>query len=61
MEEKISHLAKGVDPLLGRAILNGVFEFGDDGMIELLQATPHVLFRQGLGAGPFQGTGEKCR
>lgn len=44
MQEKVRHLTKGGDPLLGRAALNGVFEFGDDGMIRLLQLTPLSVF-----------------
>ncbi|HMJ40756.1 MAG TPA: hypothetical protein VK522_00530 [Pseudolabrys sp.] len=37
MQEKIGHLPKGIDPLLRRAVPYGVFEFGDDGMIERLR------------------------
>jgi hypothetical protein len=44
VQEKIGHLSKGIDAPLRRAALNGVFEFRDDGMIELLQDAPHVWF-----------------
>ncbi len=43
MQEKIGHLSKGANPLLRRAVPDGVFEFGDYGM--LLQDVPHVSFR----------------
>src|SRR3954471_23100528 len=39
MQEKIGHLTQGIDPLLRRATLNGVFEFGDDGMLDVMQDT----------------------
>ena len=55
MQEEVCHLAKRLDPLFLRAILNGVFEFVDDGMIKLLQDVPHAsllfLFRPAFGRG----------
>ena len=45
MQEKVRHLAKGFDAPLGGAAFDGLFEFGDDGMLELLQDTPRCFFR----------------
>ena len=55
MQEKICHLAKGIDPLLRRAAPYGVFEFGDDGMIQLLHDSPMFLLRYLAGAEPGSG------
>jgi hypothetical protein len=52
MQEQIGHLAKGIDALFGRAVFHGVFKFGDDGMIELLQDTPHYPLRPGFSVEP---------
>ena len=42
MQEQICYLSKRRDPLLRRAAPDGVFEFVDDGMIQLVQDMPHV-------------------
>jgi hypothetical protein len=42
MQEKVGDLSKGRNPLLRRAAPDGVFEFGDDRMIQLLQDMPQV-------------------
>jgi hypothetical protein len=40
MQEKIGYLPKGLDALLRRAGAQRIFEFVDDGLIELLQGRP---------------------
>jgi hypothetical protein len=44
VQEQVSHLAKRRNPLLRRAAPDGVFEFGDDGMVQLLQHAPMPVF-----------------
>src|SRR6266571_6736660 len=59
MQEKIRHLPEGANPLLRRAVPDGVFEFGDDGI--LLQDLPHVSFSTYPGRNPVPRKSRKSR
>lgn len=44
IQEEIRHLSKGCNPSLRGAACYGIFQFGDDGMIDRLQNETHVSF-----------------
>src|SRR6266481_3833380 len=59
MQEKIRHLPEGANPLLRGAVPDGVFEFGDNGI--LLQDLPHVSFSTYPGRNPVPRKSRKSR
>ncbi|HEY5127667.1 MAG TPA: hypothetical protein VIJ35_10305 [Bradyrhizobium sp.] len=61
MQEEICHPAKRRNPSFRRAAPDGVFEFGDDGMIQLLHDSPMFLLRYLAGAEPGSGKPGKPR